>query len=406
MATVFLGSRVRAALTSLLAATSLWLAGCTTVPTAPAVPYTGDALVDNLARRDAAAPADKALWDYRAGAVALRRGNADAAIAALEDGLARAAAAASGPNADAAKARRTFGRESTKPFTGEPYEQVMANFYRGVLYWQADESDNARALFRNGLFIDSDTETKTYTGDWVLLEYLDGLITRRLGGDGTDALARARKLAGRSLPDYDPSADVMVLVEYGRGPQKYGSGEYGEMLRFRTAPSRIASARLSVDGRTVELPPWDDLNYQATTRGGRVMDHILGNQAVFKRRADNVGDAALVGAIATSQLGTGQDKDKAALVLAGVGILSKVLSGATTPEADTRTWDNLPQYLSFAALDLSPGEYPAVLEFVDRDGGVVADKTQHFTITVPRPAAGVSGQAPREVVVFRSELPR
>lgn len=401
----FRGKRPAGWPAGILALTALIFgAGCATTPMAPAVPYTGDALVDNLARRDAALPADRALWDYRAGAVALRRGATDTAVEAFDDGLARAAAAMGGPNSDAAKARRTFGRESNKPFTGEPYEQVMANFYRGVLYWQAGEPDNARALFRNGLFLDSDLSAQTFSGDWVLLEYLDGFITRKEGGDGADAIARAQALAKRPLPPVNPSANVMVLVEYGRGPTKYSAGEYGEQLKFRPGTSRVTNARLTVDGRTVALPPWDDVNYQATTRGGRMMDYILGNQAVFKRRSDTVGDAALVGAIATSQFGRGEDKDTAALVLAGVGILSKVISGATTPDADTRAWDNLPQFLSFAALDLPPGEHAAVLEFMGDDGVVVSEKTQRFTINVPAPGGRVSDRAVADVVVFRSEL--
>jgi hypothetical protein len=50
----------------------------------------------------------------------------------------------------------------------------------------------------------------------------------------------------------------------------------------------------------IPLPAYDDLGYQATTRGGRVMDHILGNKAVFKAGADVAGDVALTGAVIAS----------------------------------------------------------------------------------------------------------
>ncbi|HEX2101109.1 MAG TPA: hypothetical protein VHF69_10620, partial [Candidatus Synoicihabitans sp.] len=165
----------------------LVLAGCASTPPRPTVPYTGNPVVDGLAWREAGPPPDRALWDFRVGAAALRREQVDTARERLEVGLSLTSAATSGPSAEAARSRRLFGNEASKPFAGEPYERVMASFYRGLIYWMDGEPDNARAMFRNGQFIDSDTTDKTYAGDWVLLDYLDGLITRRLGGDGRDS---------------------------------------------------------------------------------------------------------------------------------------------------------------------------------------------------------------------------
>ena len=383
----------------------LLLSGCTTVPPRPPVAFTGNPVVDGLALREAGPPQDRALWDFRVAASALRFGQVELAEERLDSGLSLSSAATSGPSAAAASSRRMFRKESDKPFVGEPYERVMANFYRGLLYWMEGEPDNARALFRNGQFIDSDTTDRTYAGDWVLLDYLDGLITRRLGGDGRDARQRAEAAAKRALPPYNPDSNVFLVVEYGRGPRKIAAGASGELLRFQVTPSRLVRARLTVADEVVDLPPYDDLNYQASTRGGRVMDFVLGNKAVFKDRASNVGDAALFGAIATHELGRGEDKDQAALALMAIGILSKVASSATQATADTRTWDNLPQYLSFAALDLPPGEHPAVLEFFDANGAVVAEKTQRFTIHVHAPGEGIADREPGPVVLLKSELP-
>jgi hypothetical protein len=309
-------------------------------------------------------------------------------------------------NSEAAKSRRMFRNESDKPFIGEPYERVLASYYRGVLYWRDGEPDNARALFRSGELFDSDTEDKTYASDYVLLDYLDGLVSVKLGGDGADALKRARanaKQQGHATPPaYNPKANVMFFAEYGQGPRKYSGGEYGELLKFYTQQSKIRSARLQVDGQTTALPPYDDINFQATTRGGRLMDHVLGNKAVFKQTTDAIGDVALVGAVGAAEYGS-RDSEKAALGLAAIGLISKITSAATTPQADIRSWENIPQYLSFAALQLASGDHVATLEFLDANGQAVPQLTQHFTITVPAADSTIGPRAP-DVVVFCSEM--
>jgi hypothetical protein len=308
-------------------------------------------------------------------------------------------------SADAARARGLFSGENAKVFIGEPYERVMAYYYRGMLYWRDGQPDNARACFRTGQFIDADAETASYRSDYVLLDYLDGLASAKLSADGSDALMRARANAqGRTVPDFDPSANVLIFAEYGAGPRKYAGGEYSEQLRFMVADSPAQAARLTVDGRTIALPAYDDLNYQATTRGGRVMDHILGNKAVFKRSTDTVGDVALIGGIVAAENihrydGTkNHDAETAAIALGAIGLLSKIASAATTPAADTRMWHNLPQRLSFAALHLPVGQHPAQLEFLDRGGQVLSGMTKDVTIVVD--------DAVGDTVVFLSELKR
>jgi hypothetical protein len=393
-------------LRSLLLLPVIIFAGCETAPSHPPVPITGDPVVDGNAQLAVAPVKDRALWEYRIAASAIRRTQFDEAKAKLDDALATASANYGQVNSEAAKSRRMFRNESDKPFIGEPYERVMASYYRGILYWRDGEPDNARALFRSGELLDSDTQDKTYAGDYVLLDYLDGLASAKLGGDGADALKRARtnaKQQGRATPpDYNPKANVMLFAEYGHGPRKYSGGEYGELLKFFTEQSRIRSARLEVDGRHVALPPYDDINFQATTRGGRLMDHVLGNKAVFKQTTDTIGDVALIGAVGAANHGS-RDSEKAALGLAAVGLISKIASAATTPEADIRTWENLPQYLSFAALQLAPGDHSATLEFLDANGQVVPQLTQHFTISVPAPDSSIGGRDP-DVVVFCSEM--
>jgi hypothetical protein len=136
------------------------------------------------------------------------------------------------------------------------------------------------------------------------------------------------------------------------------------------------------------------------------MDHILGNKAYFKSGAGAAGDVALAGAVIAHdqslrrerQGKDGDDAKKAAVGLGILGVIGKAASAATQAEADTRQWDNLPQRLSFAALELPPGEYKGKIEFMDRDGDVLDQRTQAVSISV--------GADDRDTVVFLSELKR
>lgn len=399
-----LSSKRKALRRSVLSASILGLlfAGCSTAPQKPRIDYTGDPVVDGRAELAAAERKDKVLWNYRIAAAAMRTGNFDEARLQLDTALPLVGGILAN-DTSAKKSRRLFSSESTKTFIGEPYERVMAYYYRGILYWMDGQPDNARACFRNGEFIDSDAENNEYKGDYVLLDYLDALASVKLAGDGSDALARAEKNAKRRLTPLDPEANLLVFAEFGTGPRKYGGGEYGEQLRFITVDSKVYSALLKVGGKTIQLLPYDDLNFQATTRGGRVMDYILGNKAVFKSTTNTVGDAALVGAaIASSGLrhsdgSRNKDAEAATIALGAIGLVSKLASAATTPSADTRTWDNLPQRLSFAATRLAPGQYPATLEFLDKQGAPLPARTRQITLTV---------SPNKDTVVFLSELQR
>ena len=379
--------------------------GCATPPGPAAAAATGDPVVDGNAARAAAPAKDRVLWNYRIAAAALRAGNWDEARDKLDDALLRMGGIITN-SAEARQARSLFGAESGKIFIGEPYERVMAYYYRGLLYWREGQPDNARACFRSGQLIDSDADEATHRGDYVLLDYLEGLASARLAADGAAAWARAQANApgGLPLPPYAAAANVLVFAEFGQGPRKYAAGPYGEQLRFAAVDSPVHAAALTVAGQTLPLPAYDDLSFQAMTRGGRVMDHILGNKAVFKGTADTVGSLALAGSAVAADRARRTDgsysrgAENTAIALGAIGLLSKLAAAATTPQADTRQWDNLPQRLSFAALSLPAGEHPATLDFFDADGRRLDSLTRQLTLVVEA--------APRDTILFLSELYR
>lgn len=428
------------------------LAGCTTPSSEESLAgrnervvgdsaFAGDDRLANVSQRD------KSLWEYRYALGDIRDSDYEEAARLLDDALARLEGIVGNSDADARRSRSLFSAESVKPFVGEPYERAMAWYYRGLLYWKAGEIDNARASFRSAEFADSVADETGNRGDYVLFDYLDGLASTRLAADGSDAFARAQERTTHELPPYDQVGNVLVFVDFGVGPRKVAGGDYGEKLQFRPGPTRAHSARLSVAGQTLDFIPWDDLQFQATTRGDRVMDYILGNKAVFKEGADAFGDVALVGAqIAAdniyrkkeeprreeppkparrdvsrrntrqpdppaekpegkkppekqeaAEVEKNENAERAAFALGVVGILSKIAAAATIPTADTRTWDNLPQYLSFGSLDLPPGDYEATLEFFDASERPIDSLTRH-------PAIRVDGTGRDSIVILSEHL--
>jgi len=372
--------RAPAAALLLMLAALPYFAGCTTfVHVPPTVPAAGDALTEDEARLAKSPPQDRVLWEYRVAAEALRRGEFPEAKRQLNTALAALGGLLSGPDDAARRARGYFAPEAVKTFVGEPYERAMAYYYRGILYWRDGELDNARVCFHSAALSDTDPAAGRYASDYVLPDYLDGLATAKLGGDGADARARAQTHTKLPLPAYDPAANVLCFVEYGRGPLKYATGPDNEQLRFETTASSTVSGRLTVDGQPVALPPYDDLDFQATTRGGRVMDYILNNKAVFKSTTDAAPAGAAIAPGGAQGRNAGAPENAA----------------AAWPAADTRTWDNLPQYLSFAAFRLAPGPHPARLEFFDAQGRLMPEFSRNLTLMV---------KSGGDTVIFLSEL--
>lgn len=321
---------------------------------------------------------DRVLRGYKSGLTLLRQGDFEGARTNLDYATSHLTLAYAGSK-DAKQARSTFRKESSKLFLGEPYEKVMAYYYRGFLYWKDGEPDNARACFRSAQFVDSDTEHKEYQADYVLLDYLDALTTARLKGDPAEAFHRSRTNSSNRFnppPEINPAWDVFVFIEFGTGPTKYASGAHKEELRITPGKARVQSVKLTAGGQSFVVRPYDDLSLQATTRGPRVMDHILANKAVFKDASGTIGDVA----IATTAIAAHKGNNEAALASLGIALTAKVLSAAAKPQADTRCWDNLPQYLSFAAFQKQANAQTLDVEFLDDNGQPVPELKRTFQL--------------------------
>jgi hypothetical protein len=125
------------------------------------------------------------------------------------------------------------------------------------------------------------------------------------------------------------------------------------------------------------------------------MDHVLGNKAVFKSTTDKVGDLALIGGLTTAAVSDSRTSQNVGLGIAAAGLVAKLISAAATPDADTRAWDNLPQFISFAAVQLPVGEHAVTIDFLDATGKANERLTKLVNVSVTA--------TDRDTVVFVSD---
>ena len=298
----------------------------------------------------------------------------------------------------AERARSLWYEEKEKPFKGDPYERMMAYYYRGLLFLFRNDFGNAQAAFRNAVLQDAFAEEQQYNHDVVLPLLLQGWALEAQGSIG--AAREAYGLVAARRPDFlPPSIDeqpsLLIVAETGTAPRKVpdGVGSY-KIKYFRGKGFSERRVLLSVDGAAADtLYPLEDIYWQATSRGGREVDWIFEGKAEFAEKTDLTGSALttlgqdftvrkhLYGGDAKSGMGVAAD------VLGLAGIAALALSSRARPAADTRYWDNLPDAVHVGWVPLPPGEHTLHFGFLDGDGNRLSDlqKTVRLTITPAAP---------------------
>ena len=284
------------------------------------------------------------------------------------------------------------GSESSKTYTGDPYEKAMNAFYLGMCFLWRGEPDNARAAFKKGILADAESSDEKYQADFTLLFWLAGRMSRLMGlpqeavdfyGEARKADEFAREHGSRGdSPNpllQDPErGNLMVLCECGMGPEKYAAGDHGELASFRPRWHPAARAQAWLDGNLVG-PSYTliDVDYQARTRGGTEMEGIRKGEAVFKTVTGAAGVGALV--LAAGDHSNAGARDKA---IAGVGLL--LLSALTSASADVRHWPTLPSTVQGIAIETTPGDHTLRIQFLDATGHVLSDLDQSWSVHVPQ----------------------
>ncbi len=348
---------------------------------------------------------------------ALRQGERTAAKRALDESI-LLIEAIYGDSEQARRARSLWFREESKVFKGDPYERSMTYFYRGVLYMQDHEWDNARACFRSVLFHDSLAEDLQKRSDWVLPHFLIGVCETQMNRPdfAEESFSRAQTTYlefvssyrvlessrgvsplpfSASLPIFNETMNVLVLTQHGRAPIKRAAGTYGELLSYAPGGGSGSEATVSIDSVVSTGTEYvDSVYYQAATRGGREVDEILNRQASIRGGAEAAGNVAVMGGAVVAAHGISNRDDTTALAGAGVlaaGALMYGLSTLVQPQADTREWASLPDALGVAVIAAEPGSRSLTVSYagedVRRSGGNT--KASHV-VEIPQPGKGLA----------------
>ncbi len=299
-----------------------------------------------------------ALYEMRGGLGALRSGQLDRAERLLQLACEDVDSLMAGAD-EARRAQGKFTKEQEKWFKGESYERSALFLYRGLIYLIRHDFGNAAACFKRAQLYDiTGDDEPGFAGDWYSAEWALALASLKQGftSDADAAMKRAAKFSSRGgdVPPPGVDCNLLVVVEAGEGPVKYRTGKYGERMHYREEPSPIKRVDILQGDKTlVASAAAESLWFQATTRGKRVVDSILNGKADFK---EGTGIAA-VGLGAGALIAAEHERSGiAAGVLGGLALISAGLSVATTPEADIRTWNNLPHSIWFLCLSVPPGE--------------------------------------------------
>ena len=175
-----------------------------------------------------------------------------------------------------------------------------------------------------------------------------------------------RKISIDSLKDFiDSNDNTLICIETGRGPLKYQTGTYGEKAVFTIKPYPAVGFSVTIDNFTqIKAGSFlrnNDLFYQASTRGGRVMDGLLKGKAEFKQTTQDVSNVLSTMSQVYNPYG----------VFTILSFASGAVSNATNPYADARHWSLLPAELQIISLRLNPGKHQLQINAYDAAGKVI-----------------------------------
>ncbi|OGU00926.1 MAG: hypothetical protein A2079_01370 [Geobacteraceae bacterium GWC2_48_7] len=318
---------------------------------------------------------NEVLNNMRLGLAAYRAGFKDIARSALDRAL-QGIETVYADSESAKQARSLWYEEGMKDFKGEPYERSMAYYYRGLMYIEDGDLENARAAFKSGIIQDSFAEEEQFRCDFALLIMLEAMVSQRLGN--VEIAREVYKELNKFRPDFSAPSDanVLILIESGYSPRKLADGPGHAELKYRRGRNFTENrVQLSLDGSSYKAAyPMEDIDFQASSRGGRQIDKILKDKVVFREKNLAMGSALSEAAEAAiilaplANIGSANAMGSVQAVAGGlavIGALQQYIAINAKPQADTRYWDNLPDMVHVALIKTTPGTHSATFRFTD-----------------------------------------
>jgi tetratricopeptide (TPR) repeat protein len=265
--------------------------------------------------------------------------------------------------------------ERIKIWKGEPFERAMANFYLGLVYYMRHDYGNARAAFENALFKLRDygsgkTEGDEYRdveSDFALGYLMLGRCWQRLGDEDKArknfdrAVELRRYLAPLADPAMNQASNLLLVVDYGHGPQKITYD--GTIAGFGPRPEQVGLIPppiVVIDGRPAPMngegrPPVDLLAL-AQDRRWQDIDTI--------RAVKSTIGTGLIGVGAFEGLRSRNSSNQ----LAGLGMVAAGALLKASSQADLRQWAMLPRTTFVLPLRVEPGLHDITVQFPDISG--------------------------------------
>jgi len=291
-------------------------------------------------------------------------------------------------NEVAKKARTLWYEEQMKEFKGEPYERAMAFYYRGVLYLEDGDYENARACFKSGINQDAFAEEEQNRCDFALLIFLSAVASGLSGDDYMADLAMEELKTLRPDFDQDLSGNALVLFETGTSPRKLGDGPGHSELKFRRgkgAPEQTVEIAVNnTDFKNVY--PMESIFWQSTSRGGRFVDKILEGKAQFRQVHSEIGstlaDISSTGMLISPLFDNSGNMAGASAALGLLAVTEMAIAQSSRPHADIRYWNNLPDTVHVMLMDLSAGNHSFDIRYRDNKGNLIPKLDQKIEVNI------------------------
>jgi len=308
---------------------------------------------------------DFVLYNLETGSAAFDGGNYYTARIALE----RAAQAMRGQGGANRGLASLIANESIKMFKGDPFEQAMANFYDGLIYYRWADYYNARAAFHQALMADMSSEEK-HRDDFAVAHFMIAKCYQKI--DDPDNARIHFERAREKYPDNPCFSDdaindhnVLIVLQLGKAPVKVQSGVAGSIDEYNGGYYREDSASVSANGKPLGASSLAvDLLEQARTSGRSAKDTIQAAKGVVK-----------TGLITAGAMGTSNDSGAIGPALLIAGLLFPA-------GADVRQWDLLPGEIHLLSAKLEPGVYTFTIDFLDNSSPIAEMRQVWYHVPV------------------------